>query len=335
MKKKIFFIFFGFVFLIAPVQGKINSYFSFEYLKGQVHSDFSRGSFENAQIGLIFSGEITPRVGFISEVRFRGENNVEIEQALLRLNLSRSFSLQLGLYLVPFGKYNSSSRPHQTSLIQHPLHVEKMYPLSWRDLGVLIEGDFSGLFYSAYIGNGLHESVNLTRGQQFKDNNSDKARGGKLGLALSREVEIGYSYYKGKYDEGNKRDLNLQGWYFAWEAQSFHILSEYSKAKLENPENFEKGKAEGYFVQLSFDIDGLMPVVSYQRVKYEDPFHGQGFVNLDYPGVGISTEKSRWALGLVYLVAQNVFIKVEYDFNREKDVELQDNVFTAQVALSF
>lgn len=332
--KKIFFFFIFFAFL-ASAQGKINSYLSFEYIKGQAESNISQGSFQNAQFGLVFSGEISQRIGFFSEIRFKKDNTVEIEQALLRLKSSESFSLQLGLYLVPFGKYNQSNRPHQTALIEDPLHVERMYPSSWRDLGILLEGKFSGLLYSAYLGNGLSESENLNGAQQFKDNNPDKGKGVRLGLALSREIEVGYSHYRGKYDEGNERSLVLQGWDLSWSARSFQFLAEYSKANLENPENFGKGKAEGYFFQLASNVDNLQFVVSYQRAKYQDPFHGKGFIRPDYAGVGISEEKSRWALGLVYLIAQNVFFKLEYDFNREKEFELKDNTLLAQIALSF
>ncbi len=74
--------------------------------------------------------------------------------------------------------------------------------------------------------------------------------------------------------------------------------------------------------------------MSYQRLKYEDPFHGQGFSSAG-PGAGISEEKNRWAFGLVYFASENVFLTFEYDLNREKDLEIKDNSFSFQVAISF
>lgn len=335
MKKKILLFFIFFPGLLLSVQGETNGYLSFEYKKGQGQADVSQGSFQNVLAGLIFSGEIAANVGYVSEIKFTEGNRIELEQALMVFNPSRSFNLQLGLYLVPFGKYNQSNRPHQTMLINFPLNVENIFPTSWRDTGIMLEGRIKSFFYSAYLGNGLSESENLRGGQQFRDNNTDKGKGGRVGLALSEGFEVACSYYRGKYDDGNNRNLVLQGVDLIWSSEDFQILSEYSKANLENPNDLPAGMAEGYFVQVSFGRGNLRPVGCIQWMKYKDDFHGPGFVGPDYVGEGISEEKSRWALGFVYLASQNFYLKFEYDFNREKDLEVKNNSFSVQAALSF
>lgn len=335
MKYKILLFFLIFPAIFTSVQGEINGYLSFEYVKGLGQADVTHGSFQNAQAGIIFSGEISARVDFVTEVRFREENRIELNQVLMAFKPSNSFNLNLGLYLVPFGKYNQSNRPHQTMLINAPLNVENMFPSSWRDVGILLEGRISSFFYSAFMGNGLSENENLKGSQQFKDNNLDKGKGGRVGFALSQGFEVAYSYYRGKYDEENNRNIVLQGMDLIWASEGFQILSEYSKGHLGNPEGLSAGKAEGYFVQVSFEIDRFRPVVCFQRIKYRDDFHGQGFIWPDDPGAGISEEKSRWALGFVYFASENFFLKFEYDFNREKDIEVKNNSFSAQLALSF
>jgi hypothetical protein len=285
-------------------------------------------------LGLIFSDELAPRIDYVAEIRFKEESRIEIEQAWVGFNLSNSLKLRLGMYVVPFGKYNLINRPHQTMLINAPLIIEKMFPSSWRDIGIQLEGRTGGIYYSAYIGNGLYESENLEGSQQFKDNNLNKAKGARLGTALGQSLEVAFSYYKGKYDEANERDLILQGIDLIWSSEGLQILSEYLRGTLQNPENFSEGKIEGYYIQASFESGILRPVVSYQRLKYEDLFHGQGFSSTD-PGAGIREEKNRWALGLVYFASENVFLTFEYDFNREKDLELKNNSFSLQVAISF
>lgn len=325
MKLRLFLFFLLFSLLLASAEAQINGYFSLEYRKGQEQADVPQGSFQNAQFGLIFSGDVSAAIDYVSEIRLKREDQIELEQAWVRFKPLPAFNFRLGLFLVPFGRYNQSNRPYQTLLINFPLNVEKMFPSSWRDIGLLIEGEFSGLFYSAYLGNGLAEAESLSRAQQFRDNNAGKGKGGRVGLALGRGLEVAYSYYKGKYDEEDTRDLVLQGVDLIWSDQGFQIFSEYSKAHLENPDGFGSGKAGGYFVQLSLEEGPIRPVVSYQRIKYEDPFHRGG----------ISEEKSRWAIGLVCLASQNFFLKFEYDFNREKEIELKDNSFAAQVVLSF
>lgn len=334
MKVRIFSIFLILSVFLAPVHvlGKISGYLSFEYIKGQDQSDQADGSFRNSQFGLIFSDEIAPRIDYVAEIRFKEESRIELEQAWVGFNLSNLVNFKLGLYIVPFGKYNQANRPHQTMLINAPLIVEKMFPPSWRDVGVRLEGRTGNIYYSAFWGNGLFESENLGGGQQFRDNNLNKAKGARLGAAVSQSLEVALSYYRGKYDEGNERDLILQGIDLIWSSEGLQIISEYLKGTLQNPENFSEGKVEGYYVQASFESGSLRPVVSYQRLKYEDPFHGQGFPD---PGAGISEEKNRWSLGLVYFASETVFLKFEYDFNREKNPEIKDNSYLFQVCLSF
>lgn len=335
MKLKILLFALPFLLSVAQAQTRTNGYLSFEYARGQEESGLSWGSFQNPQFGLMFSGELALKLDYSSEIRFRNESQIEIEQAYLRMKHSDSFSLKLGLYLVPFGKYNTSNRPHQTELIKPPLNVENLFPSSWRDLGLLIEGKFSGFFYSAYLGNGLAESSKLSSAQQFRDNNKDKGKGMRAGLMLGRGLEAAFSYYRGKYDKGNERNLVLEGIDLSWISEGFQIISEYSRAEMENPPDFAKGKAEGYFVQFSFNIDNLRPVGSYQRLKYEDLFHGEDFVSFEFGGKGIVDERSRWTIGMVYFASKNVIFKVEYEFNREREIELKNDLFLFQVALNF
>jgi len=243
-------------------------------------------------VGILFSGQIAPKFDYVAELRAEMAE-IDVLQAWVRYNPSESFTLSLGSFLVPFGRYNQAFRPHQTALINPPLHIEQMYPLRWRDLGLLLEGKISSLFYSAYVVNGLGESENLEEGQQFEDNNKDKALGARVGLFLSPKLAVAFSYYRGKYDEDSSRDLTFLGADLRWEFGGLYILSEYCKAEFENPEPYSAGEVEGYFVQVSFDIETLRPVASYQYLEYDDPFHGPGFILPSYPGGGILEEKIR------------------------------------------
>jgi hypothetical protein len=336
MRARNFSIFLILIAFLTPVQalGKFSGYLAFQYIKGQEQTNITDGSFGNSQLGLIFSDEIAPKIDYVAEIRFKEESRIEIEQAWVGFNLSDLLNLKLGMYVVPFGKYNQMNRPHQTMLINAPLIIEEMFPSSWRDIGIQLEGRTGGIHYSAYMGNGLYESVNLEGSQQFKDNNLNKAMGGRLSTALSESLEVGVSYYRGKYDDANERDLILQGADLFWSSEGVQILAEYLKANIKNPEGFTEGKVEGFYVQGSFESGSLRPVVSYQWLEYEDPFHGQGFTSTT-PGAGISEDISRWALGLVYLASENVFLSFEYDFNREKNLEIKNNSYSLQVALSF
>jgi hypothetical protein len=333
MKRKIFFFLLVLFTLFSSLHAKITGYLSLDYTKGQREFALSHGTFQNSQAGLLFSGDVTPTLSYLTEIRFNAESEVELEQAWISLGSSEAFNLKLGLYLVPFGRYNPFNRPHQTMLIHSPLNVEKVYPLFWRDIGIQVQGRWRGFFYSAYLGNGLSEDEELSRGQQFKDNNRDKGKGGRVGLALSQRFEIAYSYYNGKYDAANERGLTLQGADLFWIEEGYQIYAEYTRARLEIPDG--TGKVDGFFVQAIMDMGRLRPVACYQLLDYEDGFHGLGFLSPDIPGAGISEKKRRWALGFMYQASENLVLKFEYDFNSEKDADLKDDSFSVQAALSF
>jgi hypothetical protein len=313
----------------------INGYFSVDYQDGQNESDYPYGTFQNPKLGLIFSGVLAAKVDYIAEVVLQQDAQVDLNQLLLGFSLSDAFNFNLGLYLVPFGKYNENSRAHQTFLIEPPMNVKYFYPAMWRDIGVQVSGTVAGLLYSVYIGNGLAENGRLHEGQQFKDNNRDRGLGGRVAWNIDQKFEIGYSYYRGKYDDNNSRNLVLQCVDVSFISENYQLIGEYTWADNANPADFENGSGKGYFALLTFNIQGLWPVASYQHYDYKDPFHGEGFYSPLLPGFGIDEERERWALGLVYILSQTAFFKLEYQFNKEKGVERKNDMLLVQVAVSF
>ncbi|MFW6123867.1 MAG: hypothetical protein ACOC5G_01480 [Acidobacteriota bacterium] len=328
-------VFFLFLALNQWAQVKTNGYFAFDYVNNQIDSGIIKGTFANPIFGFSLSGAITQNSNFICEALFKEGEKVELKQAWVSLGFSNYFAPKLGLYMVPFGKYNESNRPHQTVLINFPLSSQYLYPEDWRDMGFLIEGRVRGFHYSAYVGNGLKEAATLNKGIQFNDNNTSKSLGGKIGLFIDQGFEVSYSHYRGKYDEEEERNLIYHGANIDWQTENFRVLAEYIKTLIENPSDYDQGEAEGYFVQLSFRLGNITPVGSFQRVEYVDRFHGNGYFSPIEPGEGIDLEKKRWTLALVYQVLENVVIKVEYDFNTDIKEETSQNVFLAQLALNF
>lgn len=316
-------------------QFNIKGYLSVDYLDGQNESDYPYGAFQNPNLGLVFSGFLAARVNYVAEVSLRQDAQVELNQILLGLSVSNTFNFNLGLYVVPFGKYNENSRAYQTYLIEPPMNVKYFYPSLWRDIGVQVSGTILGLVYSAYVGNGLRENGWLYEGQQYRDNNRDKGFGGRVAWNVDQKFEVGYSYYRGKYDEKNSRSLVLQCFDASYISQNYQLMGEYTWADNENPQDYEDGSGRGYFALLTFNIQGIWPVVSYQRFDYEDPIHGEGYLSPLFPGLGISEDRERWALGLVYNISQAAFFKLEYQFNREEGVEKKNDLLLVQVAVSF
>ena len=309
----------------ARSQVKYGGYLALEYIKGQAESPNPHGNIENLLAGFLAAGRLGQKFGFTVEVRALGVSEFDLDQAWAGFVPSEGFTVRAGLYLVPFGAWNTASRPHETLLIRTPLNLEFLYPASWRDLGVLVQGKIGVLSYAAYLGNGLAEGDTTPVVQQFDDNNTDKAKGGRLGLLIGQGVQAGVSYYTGKYDLQNMRDLTLEGADLSWVTEQWEVHGEYSKALLENPQPFAQGKSEGYSIWACMNLKSFQPVGSFQKLKFTDPFHNGG----------IALDQSRWTAGLRYVLSSTLFLKAEYDWNLEKGTALKNDQWQVQVGLSF
>lgn len=316
-------------------QLRLSGYLSAQYEKGGSESGVSGGTFGAARAGLLLSGQAETIFDYGLEIRFRSESRLELEEAWVGVNPSEAFHLKLGLYLVPFGAFNTANRPQQTIFITPPLALEQAYPASWRDIGVVAEGNLSVLRYAAYVGNGLSEQAFLKDAQQFQDNNRGKSFGGRAGVFLGRNMEIGLSYYRGAYDDAGERNLELRGLDATWDSHAFRLMYEYVDAAIENPPAYSPGSEKGHFGLLALRIGDFSPFVSYQTLEYEDPFHGPGFGVPPDPGEGTSSHLSRWAFGLSYGAAAGLNLKLEYDLNREKGTPLDNNRLIVQTVIQF
>lgn len=311
--------------LPARSEVKYGGYLAAEYIKGQAESAYPHGNIENLLVGFLAAGQIGEKFGFTVEVRSLGVTSFDLNQAWAGLVSSEAFTVRVGLFLVPFGTWNTASRPHESLLIRTPLNLEYLYPASWRDLGILVEGQIGVLSYATYLGNGLAEGETGAAVQQFRDNNTDKAKGGRVGLIVGQSIKVGVSYYTGKYDDQNMRDLHLEGADLSWVSNQWEVHGEYSKALIENPEPFERGKSEGYSIWACMSFKSFQPVGSFQKLQYTDPYHDGG----------IDIDRSRWALGLRYVLSSTLFVKGEYDWNKEKGTALKNDQWQIQVGLSF
>lgn len=310
----------------APAQVKYGGYLSYEYIKGEADSGFPRGSLENLLAGFLAAGRVQEKFGFAIEAQARGASTFGVLQAWAGFLPSKAVTVRAGLFLVPFGTWNRASRPHETMLVRTPLNLELLYPAYWRELGLLVEGEIGVVTYAAYIGNGLAESGDLGAAQQFADNNTDKAKGGRIGLILGQGLQAGVSYYTGKYDDLNIRDLTLESADLSWVTPQWEFHGEYTKSFLENPAPFERGESEGFALWASMNFRSFQPFGSFQKVEYSDGYHGGG----------VALDRSRWSAGVRWAPSSALFIKVEYDWNAEKDgAALKNDQFQAQVGLSF
>jgi len=309
-------------------------YLSFSLLKGQEGGRRGPRNSRGSRGGALASGDLGQGFSFLVEARFRSESRFELEQALAAFKLGGSGDLRLGLFLVPFGKYNESNRPQQTVLVNLPLNLEAAYPESWRDIGLTTQGRIGFLRYAAYLANGLGEKDGAAAGQMFRDINKDKAKGGRMGIVLGEGFEIGGSYYMGKYDADNSFRLVLEGADLTWVTKDYEVRGEYTRGVWNNPGGAPDGKADGFFGLVALYMGKLQPVASFQRWDPGESGPGLPLIALE-GGVELLSVRSRWALGARYFLSPTFVVKAEYDINREKGPALKNNLVVVQAAISF
>jgi hypothetical protein len=323
--------------LVAPgaAQLRINGYFSLDAVQGSQGLAAKAWSLENLHGGLFFSGEWAPGFSYTLEPTFGPGRRLDLSQAWMGFSFSPAIGLKAGLFLVPFGRYNTSRRPYETRLISDPDPIGAAFPADWRELGLLAEARFGNFSLAAYAGNGLAEAAEFGGGQQFRDNNGNKGWGGRLGVSLSASFEIGGSYYSGRADALNQRAIKMIGADASWSTQNIRASGEYVNTTIDNPAAFGRGEAEGWFGLLELVFDRWTPLASFQRLRYDDPFHGPSFGGPEIPGAGIFRDGTRWVFGLVYNLHPNILLKIEYDRRRESGAGRWTSTLRAQAAAHF
>lgn len=325
----------GSVFAADAVTINTHGYFSFDAVRGPEGLSSKDWSLMNLRGGLFFSGGLSSGLTFILEPTFAPGENIGLTQAWAGLTFSQGITVKAGLFLVPFGKYNSARRPYETTLITDPSLIGVVYPVNWRELGLEAEATFGNFDLAVFAGNGLAEAADFGAGQQFKDNNRNKAWGGRLGATLSTSFRVGGSYYRGRADSANDRTLTMFGADASWLTESIRATGEYVKTTIENPDPFDKGEAEGWFGLLEIRWNQWTPAVSYQYLRADDPFHGPGFAGENLPGTGIFRDGKRWAFGVSYSLATYVLLKLEYDRERERGADKWTSTIQVQAAVYF
>lgn len=309
------------------------AYFSLGYVRPSGDAVRPTG-FRQPEGGILVQGELSTRIVAGLEARFRDVGAFSVEQAWAGYRFADALTLKAGLYLVPFGIFNTLNRPHETLLVERPLAAADVHPASWRDLGLLAEGRLGVFSYAAWLGNGLGEGGDPAGTQRFPDDNVRLSGGGRLSVLLGQTVEAGGSYAAGRYDAAAERTLVLEGVHLQWLTAGWTILGEYMRASIGNPAPFATGEAEGFYILLLMNPGRFQPIISFQKSRVEDPYHGDPFTPGE-GGPGISRDRRRWSFGGRLILSPNLQLKGEYDRDRTAETGGIAGILRLQLTVSF
>lgn len=141
------------------------------------------------------------------------------------------FVMRAGLFLVPFGTYNTQSFPRFiTKLPDRPYYFAQITPVAWREVGVQFFGKREwkpglSLSYAVYLTNGMQQpdpdgpDHGVAEGGSLESlesvfeevSNSSKSVGARVQMEALPGLAIGLSGYTGPYTSNGKRQLSMAG----------------------------------------------------------------------------------------------------------------------------
>jgi hypothetical protein len=192
-------------------------------------------TFEGLRVVPQFSFDISDGIEFATEIEFeRGgadasflaDNEVLVEYAETRFQVSESFVPKAGILLIPFLRYNLYHDDPIWNLQDRPFTATRVFKAAFQQPGVGAEGvlpcgEGHSFNYNVALTNGPDDGVTNSSWsgarQDFKqDNNHDKALWARAGAApripFLDAADVGVSFATGAMNAGGTPDVRMTGW---------------------------------------------------------------------------------------------------------------------------
>ena len=182
------------------------------------------------------------------------------------------------------------------------------------------------------VSDGLGDLAATSRrgSRQTRDNNSDRALTARLGVAPTRNFEIGASYHTQRYTDQDDVDLGLDflgfdvsGRYRGWELRAEWVDASVERAGRSDLEQ------DGYYTQLSYTFHRaatFLPSVS--LVGRRD------VVDLDGDVTG-NDDQELFSFGVNASLYQHLRFKLEYRWASEDGPDRDNDAFLSQFVIDF
>ncbi|RAP32209.1 hypothetical protein DID76_00980 [Candidatus Marinamargulisbacteria bacterium SCGC AG-414-C22] len=350
----------------------VGGYFDTEYFS-TIDSSYTSSktdsidTFKAHRFILGVSSIITDRISLNSEIEFEyggyvtntdADSNVQkgeikIEQAWLDYKLSDTLTNRIGIILVPFGRVNVLHDSNLRDATQRPLYSKYIVPSTWFDTGTGFHGKMSyndvDFGYEVYVVNGLADTDDLTtddikssngirkaRPNYKIDNNNNKALAGRVFISPRIGFDVGYSFYQGKYDDDNSKNIALNGMDLFFKKGKHEFIAEYAIASIDSNSGTVPKKMDGGYIEFRSHV--LQTYLKSKLFSFKRPiitvFARTGFVNTDHATDYVTY---RYTLGFNFRPVESVVYKLEFvQDNYDQPTETGFvNQLVASVAVGF
>jgi len=270
------------------------------------------------------------------------ETDVELEFAAYNYIFNDNVTVSVGKFLMPFGFFQEKIHTAWINrLPDEPLVVSNSGLAPTHDLGVQVRGavpvEHGKILYATYVTNGpqldIGDATASNAGKldydNFSDNNSNKAIGGRIGYAPNPAWEFGYSVMTAQVGEDESGfqhvDALLQDFdmsYYGVIPRLNGSLTFYLEYVLSEVDSADYGSG-------AFDNDrsGGYTQISYRPVLSRNPIYKNTEMVFRYDFMDVAnaaplSDEQRWTLGLNYWVKPNIVVKAAYqltDDSRQDD----------------
>ncbi len=319
-----------------PTHPVLGGYLYTEFFSSEASTD----TFDLHYLNFNVTGRLHERVSYRAEFEMEhGGGGAEppfVEQAYLDVWFMKNSALRIGAMLTPFNRFDGFHGPIENLLITRPQMSREIGVSAWKEVGINFHGNIFlhktfYLTYDLYAINGLGAGSRLRNSRHYRDNNDAKSLGFRLAGVIADRVEVGASYYSGAWDDDGEYNLSLLGVHFLGNLGDFSLFAEYSRSDSENPDPYENGIGEGYFIQGSYLIaEKFRPTIRYGTLDYLDNGSLLGRKPTDLDTMVM-------ALGFNFYLTRAIVFKFEYDVIMEGDRKdkKDNNLLALQAAVRF
>ncbi len=314
-------------------------------LGGYLYTEFfaspaSTDTFDIHYLNVNLAGRVHSRVSYRAEFEFEhGGGEAEppfIEQAYMDVWFRPDTALRIGAILAPFNRFDDFHAPLENLLVTRPQMSREIAVSAWKDVGINLHGNLFVnrdvyLNYDLYLINGLGSGSRLRSSRHYRDNNDAKSAGFRVSGVFRDRWELGGSFYHGAWDDDGRHNLNMYGAHFLGKTGDVSLYAEFAKFLSGNPDPFDTGRAEGYFIQGSYLVRGrFRPTVRFGSLDYLDLSNQLGRRPTDF-------DRRILALGFNYYMTPSIVFKAEYDiyFSGDREPDTNKDLLALQAAVRF
>ena len=283
---------------------------------------------KQTEITLWAGVQILKNLSFVTELEIEdGFEVYEFERCVLNWNIFNDKCIfSAGKFYYPFGIERKVENAVNNKLIDRPNPSIKIIPGTYSDEGLELYGNIPFLYktrlqYEFAATNGL-SSFEGKGEQHLDDNNDDISLGGRLGIELLPDLEIGASYTTGEYDDDERFRMDFVGVDALYRRGGFEMRGEYIRSNVErSTDDGGSFDREGYYIQTSYK---LLPDINYlEHIEFVARFDSVDPDDL----VTDEADMDRVAVGINLSPSHHFILKLEYEMENEATEDRENKGF--------